>query len=163
MSAAKQYFIKGIVLFFKDRLFIILSLALLISLLPTLGGIVIIVLLLFGAMVMRLNRYLQDAVVQKRKQKAILLAFVMARLHHFLAIEVFNCESIELDKFEQGNTKLYAINKHYYRRYVFIECLISFLSCCLLALCVLCLSSSQDYLIFVLQNAYQDVHTLWIK
>lgn len=134
LSAAKQYLTKGIVLFFKDTLLIVLSLTLLLSLLPTLGGIVIIVLLLFGAMVMWLNRQLQDTVVQKRNQKAILLAFVTARLHHFLTIKVFNREPIELDKFEQRNTKLYAINKHYYRRYALIESLISFLSYCLLGI-----------------------------
>lgn len=134
LSAAKQYITKGVVLFFKDTLFIALSLILLIGLSPVLGGIVMMVLLLFGAIVMWLNWQLQGIVVQKRKQKATLLAFVTARLHHFLTVRVFNREPIELDKFEQRNAKLYATNKSYYRRYALIESLISLLSYCLLGI-----------------------------
>ena len=53
------------------------------------------------------------ALAQSRSDGPSGRPFVTARLHHFLTIKVFNREPIELDKFEQRNTKLYAINKHY--------------------------------------------------
>ncbi len=134
MTSALNYFVKGIIGFANDMLFICLALLVLASLDLQLAVVLFVGFPTAFGIIYFLNKRLKKMVGKRRNTRSGNLAFVTMRLSALLSIKVFNREPVEIEKYEKRSEKLYDLGVRYTRLNALINALLPFFLYLLLAI-----------------------------
>jgi ABC-type multidrug transport system fused ATPase/permease subunit len=124
LTSLQNYLTKGIVIFTKDVLFIVLALIVLCFFSWQLVSLMLLLLPVFVLMMWGLNKILKPISKQRRGAKSNNLSFVSERLGQLMTIKVFNRETIEEKSFVKRSDKLYHLGQQYQLWYSIIQALL---------------------------------------
>jgi ABC-type multidrug transport system fused ATPase/permease subunit len=108
MQSVRNFFVKGLILFLADCLFVLMATILLFKLSWQLSLVFSFVFIVFYLCLHFLNKELKDRVQNNRNRKSNLLSFVSYSLANIKSLEVFNKKPVESKKFARHSENVYS-------------------------------------------------------